>query len=93
MDTGTDTRRATATATSEPIGRSGPWTSDVVKQRHESKIHVELLVAVEQGSTRVVRHKIKLQLLKSAEHHDILQDTESGFAADACQLEAMAVQV
>ena len=50
-------------------------------------------MTVEQGSPRIVRHKIKLQLLKSAEHHDILQDTGSGFAADACQLEAMAVQV
>ena len=63
--------------------------SRILKQRHEPEIHVQLLVTVKKRSPRIVRHEIKLQLLKSAEHHDVFQDAGGGFATDPRQLEAV----
>ena len=67
--------------------------SNILNQLHEAEVHVQLLVAVEERRTRVVGDEIKLDLLKPAEHNDILNDPSGQFVADAHQFETVAVQM
>ena len=67
--------------------------SNILNQLHEAEIHVQLLVAVKERRTRVVGDEIELDLLKPAKHHDVLNNPSGRFAADAHQLEAVAVQM
>src|SRR5271165_6771662 len=67
--------------------------SNILNQLHEAEVHVQLLVAVEERRTPVVGDEIELDLLKPAEHHDVLNDPGGRLAADAHQLEAVAVQM
>ena len=46
----------------------------VVEQRHESEVHVQLLVTVEQRQARIVRGKVDIEFLISAQHNDIFHD-------------------
>jgi hypothetical protein len=41
----------------------------VFEERHEAKIHVQLLVTVEKRRPRIVSHEVKFKLLKSAQHY------------------------
>ena len=50
----------------------------VIEERHETEVHVELLVTVEERKTRIVRNKVNIQLLISAEHGYVLYNA-SGF--------------
>ena len=52
--------------------------SGVTKQRHEPEVHVQLLMAVKECQTRIVRNEVDAELLKPSEHHDILDDTGGG---------------
>ena len=54
---------------------------------------MQLLVAVEERQTRVVGDEIELDLLKSAEYHDVLNNPGGHFTANTHQLEAVAVQM
>ena len=65
----------------------------VIEERHESEVHVELLVTVEQRHARIVGHEIKGDFLVSAEHHYIFHDACGGFAHDVRKFEDMPVQV
>ena len=46
----------------------------ILKERHEPKIHVQLLVTMKQRVPRTVGYKVYFYFLVSAEHHDILND-------------------
>src|SRR6516165_8781293 len=67
--------------------------SCVIEERHEPEIHMQLLMTVKERQPRIVGHEIKLQLLKPAQHHHVLDHPGGRFAGDARQLEAVAVQV
>jgi hypothetical protein len=54
---------------------------------------VQLLVAVEEGWSRIVGNEIELDFLKAAEHHHFFDDARSRLAADTRQLEAVPMQV
>lgn len=70
-----------------------PASSCVIEERHETEIHVQLLMTMKECPPRVVRDKIKLRFLKSAQHHHILDHARGRLASDTRQLEAVAVQV
>lgn len=61
---------------------SAAGASGVVKEGHESEIHMKLLMTVKQGLARVVSNEIKLDFLIPAEHHDVLHDASRRFARD-----------
>ena len=65
----------------------------VIEQRHEAKIHVQLLVAVEKCETRVIRNKIDVYLLKTAQHHNVLNDSSGICSGEIGQLKAMTMKV
>ena len=65
----------------------------ILKQRHESEIHVQLLVTVKQRQPRIVGDEIKSQLLEPAEHHDVFDHAGRGLAANVRQFKTVAVQV
>ena len=46
-------------------------------------------MAVKQAASRIVRNKIKLQLLVTAQHHYILDDTARGLAGNPSELETV----
>ena len=45
----------------------------IVEERHESEVHVQLLVAVEQRQAGVIRDKINFGFLVAPEHYDVFQ--------------------
>src|ERR1700751_70262 len=47
----------------------------VVEQRHEAEVHVELLVAMEKRQTGIVRNKVDLCFLISAEHDHVFENS------------------
>ena len=65
----------------------------VVEQRHEAEVHVQLLMAVEEGATGIIGDKIDLSFLVAPEHHDILENAGSRFSREARHLEAVAMQM
>ena len=58
-------------------------TLEVIKQGHESEIHMQLLMTVEQRQAGVIRRKIYFDLLIAADHDDVLEHTCS---RDSCKL-------
>jgi hypothetical protein len=66
---------------------------DVIEQCHEAEIHVQLLVAMEQGQAGIIRDEVHLDLLIAAQHHHVLHDTGRRLAGDPHQLETVAVQM
>ena len=65
--------------------------SHVIEQRHESEIHVQLLMAMKQCQTRIVSDEIDLDLLVAAHHHYIFHDSRCRLARHVRQLKAMTV--
>ena len=55
----------------------------IVEERHEPEIHVQLLMAVEEGQTWIVGDKVKFELLESPEHHHVLDHARGRLTADA----------
>ena len=57
----------------------------VLKERHKAKIHVQLLVAVEQGWTRIIGEEIDLHLAAGRNNDDILHYPGARFAGEVRQ--------
>ena len=74
-------------------GGGAPRALRVPEERHESEVHVQLLVAVKERQARIVGEEVELELLEPPKHHDILHDAGGRFARDTSQLEAVTVQV
>jgi hypothetical protein len=72
---------------------TGHLVLGVLKERHKSEIHVKLLVTMKERVPGIVSDEIHLRLLKSAQHHDILDDTGCWFPADVREFEAVAVKM
>ncbi len=66
---------------------------NIVEEGHETEVHVDLLVAVEEGEAGVVGDEIDLGFLIAADHDDIFDDAGGGLAGDLCEFEAVAVKV
>ena len=65
----------------------------VLHQRHESKIHVQLHVAMKQAGAGVVCHELNLHLLPRRNGNHILQNAGGGLAGYVDQLERVAMQM
>src|SRR5271165_2021484 len=68
-------------------------SSQVVEQGHESKVHVELLVAMEKREARVVRSKADFHLLVSADHYDIFHYAPQRFPRNSSELEGVTMKM
>src|SRR5579864_4685436 len=44
----------------------------ILEERHESEIHMQLLMAMKESHTGIVGHEVERDLLKAAQHYDIL---------------------
>src|SRR5882724_1479541 len=65
----------------------------IVEKRHETVVHVQLLVTVEKRQTRIISDKVYLGFLVSAQHHNIFQDSSGRLSGQACQLKTMAMKM
>jgi hypothetical protein len=54
-----------------PYLPQSPITLHIIKQRHKSKIHVQLLVTVKQGQARIIRYEIHFRRLVAAQHQHV----------------------
>ena len=76
-------------AISFPAGHA--HQSRVGEERHESEVHVKLLVTVEECHPRIVSDEVKFHFLKAAHHHHVFHNTGCGLATNTYQLEAVPV--
>src|ERR1700691_5796649 len=67
--------------------------SNVAKQRHETKVHVLLDMAVKQRQARLVSDQIHCGASKCGNNHRILLDAGSGLAVELDELEQVPVHV
>ena len=56
--------------------------SAVVKQSHKSKIHMKLLVAVEQSEAGIVGNEINFRFLVTSEHNHVFENASGGRATE-----------
>src|SRR5579885_2012223 len=68
-------------------------SSNVVEKSHESEIHVQLLMAMEERKAGIIRYEIHRNFLISSHHYHVLHHARSRRSHDIRQLECMAVQV
>ncbi|MEZ5418027.1 MAG: PLP-dependent transferase [Vicinamibacterales bacterium] len=61
--------------------------------RHEPHVHVELVVAMEQGQPGLIRRHVDLHLFPRRHHHHVLHEPARLAAVNTDQLEGVAVQV
>ncbi len=54
---------------------------------------MQLLMAVEQGHPRIIRHKLDLRFLVASEHDDVFENSRRRLAEDLCEFEAVAMKV
>jgi hypothetical protein len=67
--------------------------SRVVEQRHETEVHVQLLMAMEESKAGIVSYEIDFMLLIATQHHDILHNSRRFCAREIRELEAMAMKM
>src|ERR1700678_1932095 len=65
----------------------------VVEQRHESEVHVQLLMAVKEREARIVCDEVDVGLLVPVEHENVLHQSCHRLSRVVCDLESMAVQM
>src|SRR5271165_1418392 len=56
----------------------------VVEKGHEAKVHVKLLMAMEQGEAGIVGEEIDFGFLIAAQHDDIFENASGGFVGETC---------
>src|SRR5215472_9164348 len=67
--------------------------SRVIKQRHETKVHVQLLMAMEESKARIVSYEIDFMLLIATQHYDVLDDSRRFCTGEIGELEAVAMKM
>ena len=65
----------------------------IVEERHETVVHVQLLVAMEKRQPWIISNKIYLGFLVSAQHHNIFQDSSCRLSGQVRQLKTMAMEM
>src|SRR4029077_13497684 len=66
---------------------------DVIEQRHETEVHVYLLMAMEKSETGIVGNKVDFVSLVDPEADDILHDTGRGDSGELSELKAVAMKM
>ena len=67
--------------------------SDVVEQCHEAKIHVQLLMTMEQREAGIVGDKFDFDFLIASDHDDVFQESGSPFPCKLGEFETMPVKM
>jgi len=67
--------------------------SHVIEQGHEAKVHVQLLMAVEQRKSGIIRRKIHFDFLISAHHDDILHHTSGRLAGEFGEFKTVTMEM
>jgi len=74
--------------------RSRPFLFlDVIEQRHEPEVHVQLLVTVEESKTGMIGNEVNLHLLIAAQHYHIFHDARGFRSCEISELEAVAMEM
>src|SRR5579864_4441725 len=66
---------------------------DVIEQGHKAKVHVQLLMAVEQGQPGIVGGEVYINLLVAADHYDILDHAGGGLSRQLCKFKTVPVKM
>src|SRR5690349_6105980 len=74
----------------EPMGS---FFLGIIEQRHQTVIHMELLMAMKQRASRIVGYEIEFDLLVAAQHYHILDDARGRFPGNPHQFETVAMQM
>src|SRR5208283_5077941 len=86
--------RAAFSSLEESIfSRRCPSPLNVIEQCHKAEVHVQLLVAVEQGEARIVRNEVDLDFLVAADHRHIFDHSRSRQTGNPRQLKAVPMQM
>jgi phosphoribosylanthranilate isomerase len=65
----------------------------VVEKRHETEVHVQLLVAVEESEAGIVGNEIDLALLIAAQHDHVLHDAGGLRSREISKLKAVTMKM
>src|SRR6266404_1071474 len=65
----------------------------IIEERHETVVHVQLLVAVEKREPWIISNEVHLGFLVSTQHHNIFQDSSCPLPGQARQLKTMAMEM
>ena len=66
---------------------------NIVEEGHETEVHVQLLVAVEESKPGIVGNEVNLQLLIAAQHHHVLYYTGGFPPREIGKLKAVAMKM
>jgi hypothetical protein len=66
---------------------------DVIEKGHEAKVHMELLMAMEQGEPGIVRRKVHFGFLIPSDHYDVLHHTSGRLAREFGQFKTVTVKM
>ncbi len=67
--------------------------SDVVEQRHEAEVHVQLLVTMEQREAGIVGDEVDFDFLVASDHDNVLHHAGTGFRCKLGEFETMPVKM
>src|SRR5215831_12179840 len=67
--------------------------SNIVEESHKTKVHVQLLMTVEQSHTRIVSYEVHFVFLVASQHHDVFENASRRSPGQAGQFEAVPVQM
>jgi len=67
--------------------------SNIVEESHKTKVHVQLLMTVEQSHTRIVSYEVHFGFLVASQHHDVFENASRRSPGQAGQFEAVPVQM
>src|SRR5580704_13429786 len=68
-------------------------SSLIVEQRHETVVHMQLLVAMKEGEPWIVGGEVDLCFLITAHHDHVLHNPGSWLSSDSGQFKGMAMQM
>jgi len=66
---------------------------NVFEQSHEAEIHVEILMAVKQGESGIIRYKIDINSGEAFDQHGVFENSGRFFSMNFRDLEIMPMQV
>jgi hypothetical protein len=76
-----------------PRLRQFPLLLGVVEKRHETVVHVQLLVAVEESEARIISDKVNVVLLVATQHDHVFYDSGCCCSREISKLKAVAMKM
>src|ERR1700686_1068317 len=67
--------------------------SAVIEQRHETKVHVQLLMAMEQREAGIIRREIHFDFLIAAHHDHVFHHPGARYSSNLGKLKTVTVQM